>query len=230
MNPCRTNPEHGLCHKWQRMPSPSIAARYFDPLGRCPPLGGKCFSGETHGGSLMRHLLPLPLAISALAADLKPLASRLIDGVRLANTAYRSRGCPSRSGCRSPPGTNNGHSRTDAHCAASAASANESWISTQSGEMLPRGPCLVQWGRGIGWTVVDRAGAAPASPALMIQPIPLGLSLSSTRLPHPHPPWPSSVVATAIHHPRWRFSALSTDKAQVSTAVHSFQDHWCHPL
>jgi hypothetical protein len=33
-----------------------------------------------------------------------------IDGGRLPSTACRSRGCPGRSGCRSPPGSDNGHS------------------------------------------------------------------------------------------------------------------------
>jgi len=48
---------------------------YFDPLGRRPRLGGKCFRGEACGGTLMRHLLPSPLAIAALALRMGKAAS-----------------------------------------------------------------------------------------------------------------------------------------------------------
>ena len=37
----------------------------------------------------------------------------------------------------------------------------------------------------------------------------------------PTPSWPLSVPATAIHHPRWRFSAPFTEKAQVCGTIHA---------
>ena len=69
-----------------------------------------------------------------------------IGGGRFARTAFRSRYCPGRSGCRSPPGNDNGRSGTNARCSASAAPADESWIRAQSGEILFGGPCTARFG------------------------------------------------------------------------------------
>jgi hypothetical protein len=74
-----------------------------------------------------------------------------IAGGRSRRTAYRSRYCPGRSGCRSPPGSDNGHSGTDGRCPASAAPADESWIRTRAGEILCAGPCIARcWGAASG--------------------------------------------------------------------------------
>jgi hypothetical protein len=42
----------------------------FDPPGRRPRLGGKCFIGDERRGTLMRHFLLSPLAIAALALSM----------------------------------------------------------------------------------------------------------------------------------------------------------------
>jgi len=52
----------------------------FDPPGRRPRLGGKCFIADERRGTLMRHFLLSPLAIAALALSMgeAPAAAFLV--------------------------------------------------------------------------------------------------------------------------------------------------------
>ncbi len=68
-------------------------------------------------------------------------------------TTYRNRYSPDRSGCRSLPGGDNGHSCRDGHCSPSVAKADENWNKRNNGYIIIQARALHGWGCGIGGLV-----------------------------------------------------------------------------
>ncbi len=92
----------------------------------------------------------------------------VIVGARPGRTEDCNSDCPGRSDCKAPLGNDTGHRGTNARCTPSATPADEGWISTQTGSILPVGRA---W-HGLGarhrkdWPV--RADAVPVSTAQTI--------------------------------------------------------------
>jgi hypothetical protein len=88
--------------------------------------------------------------------------------------------------------------------------ADEDWIQTQAGRILPVGRATHGVGRGSGETVAVRAAAAPVSTAPSIYTDSLCPVTSRTPI---RIPWRSPFAALPqkpIHHPRWRSTAAFT--------------------
>ena len=95
--------------------------------------------------------------------------SMMLCGPRL-HTAYRNRYCPDRSGCRSLPGGDSGHSCRDGQCSPSAAKADENWNKGNNRYIIIQARASHGWGCGIGGLVRSRPGTAPVSTALSLLP------------------------------------------------------------
>ena len=99
------------------------------------------------------------------------------------HTTYHNRYCPDRSGCRSLPGGDNGHSCRDGQYSPSAAKADENWNKGNNGYIIIQARAWHGWGCGIGGLVRSRPGTAPVSTALSLYLILFSVSLPVAGLP-----------------------------------------------